>query len=146
MIILTEKEIMALLVQTLEEHHWLMRRKLKERSVYDYTAPVDVLRREFWKCLKLKMEKDSLIEIVSSAVVRDIERDSQKVAEACGKKYTIRPELKEGIEKFIKWLYEVYDTRYKGEIMKFYLYLDRIRDKVYVDRKLREIERTEKTG
>jgi hypothetical protein len=135
---------MDLLVKTLEEHHWLIRRRSGERSVYDYTSPVEVLRREFWKCLKLKMEKDSLIETVSSTVIRDIERDSQKAANASGRKYTIRPELKENIEKFVKWLYEVYDTRYKGEIMKFYLYLDRIRDKVYIDRRLKEIERMEK--
>jgi len=136
--------MMDLLVKTLEGHHWLMRRRLGERSVYDYTSPVDVLRREFWKCLKLKVERDSLIETVSSTVVRDIERDSQKAAEAYGRQYTIRPELKESIEKFVRWLYDIYETRYKGEIMKFYLYLDRIRDKVYVDRKLKEIERMEK--
>jgi hypothetical protein len=136
---LTEKEMMEVLVNTLEEYH-LMDKKLEKRSVYEYTSPIDVLRREFWKCLKLKMEKDGLIETVSSTVIRDIERDSQKVAEAHGQRYEISSKLKENIEKFVKWLYEVYEARYKGDIMKFYLYLERIRDKVYVDRRLREIE------
>jgi hypothetical protein len=141
---LTEKEMMDLLVKTLEEHHWLIHRRLEERSVYDYTSPVAVLQQEFWRSLKLKLEKESLIETVSSTVIRDIERDSQKAAESFGRKYSIHPELKENVEKFVKWLYDIYNTRYKGEIMKFYLYLERIRDKVYVDRRLREIERMEK--
>jgi hypothetical protein len=141
---LTEKEMMEVLVKTLEEYHQLMNKKLDERSVYEYTSPIEVLRREFWKCLKLKMEKEGLIETVSSTVIRDIERDSQRVAEAQGQIYEISPKLKENVVKFVEWLYEVYEARYKGDIMKFYLYLERIRDKVYVDRRLKEIEEVRK--